>query len=200
VISFSGGVADCIEKERPWNAYGDLGPVRGRVIRESRLCRGEYRLGSETIRATVIGAGCHSTQLSGSTIFYRNVEFPLKNLPVVAVPRKIQNSPELGAFLRREMAQRETAAVIALPGLLSPDHGTVRTLAKALSGVTGKLLVCLETDMAKALGQALALEVGPEREILCLDRVKLPQGSYLDVGAPLGPALPVVVKTLAFER
>ena len=200
VISFSGGVADCIEKEQPWNAYGDLGPVLGRAIRESRLCRGEYRLGSETIRATVIGAGCHSTQLSGSTIFYRNVEFPLKNLPVVAVPREIQNSPELGAFLRREMAQQETAAVIALPGLLSPDHGTVRTLAKALSGVTGKLLVCLETDMAKALGQALALELGPEREILCLDRVKLPPGSYLDVGAPLGPALPVVVKTLAFER
>ena len=200
VISFSGGVADCIEKEQPWNAYGDLGPVLGRAIRESRLCRGEYRLGSETIRATVIGAGCHSTQLSGSTIFYRNVEFPLKNLPVVAVPREIQNSPELGAFLRREMAQQETAAVIALPGLPSPDHETVRTLAKALSCVTGKLLVCLETDMAKALGQALALELGPEREILCLDRVKLPPGSYLDVGAPLGPALPVVVKTLAFER
>ena len=200
VISFSGGVADCIEKEQPWNTYGDLGPVLGRAIRESRLCRGEYRLGSETIRATVIGAGCHSTQLSGSTIFYRNVEFPLKNLPVVAVPWEIQNSPELGAFLRREMAQQETAAVIALPGLLSPDHETVRTLAKALSCVTGKLLVCLETDMAKALGQALALELGPEREILCLDRVKLPQGSYLDVGAPLGPALPVVVKTLAFER
>ena len=98
------------------------------------------------------------------------------------------------------MAQQETAAVIALPGLLSPDHETVRTLAKALSCVTGKLLVCLETDMAKALGQALALELGPEREILCLDRVKLPPGSYLDVGAPLGPALPVVVKTLAFER
>lgn len=200
VISFSGGVADCIEKEQLWNAYGDLGPVLGRAIRESRLCRGEYRLGSETIRATVIGAGCHSTQLSGSTIFYRNVEFPLKNMPVVAVPREIQNSPELGDFLRREMVQQETAAVIALPGLLSPDHETVRTLAKALSCVTGKLLVCLETDMAKALGQALALELGPEREILCLDRVKLPQGSYLDVGAPLGPALPVVVKTLAFER
>ena len=200
VISFSGGVADCIEKEQPWNAYGDLGPVLGRAIRESRLCRGEYRLGSETIRATVIGAGCHSTQLSGSTIFYRNVEFPLKNMPVVAVPREIQNSPELGDFLRREMVQQETAAVIALPGLPSPDHETVRTLAKALSCVTGKLLVCLETDMAKALGQALALELGPEREILCLDRVKLPQGSYLDVGAPLGPALPVVVKTLAFER
>lgn len=64
VISFSGGVADCIEKELPWLEFGDIGPILGQTIRESRLCGGEFTLGSETIRATVIGAGCHSAQLS----------------------------------------------------------------------------------------------------------------------------------------
>ena len=58
----------------------------------------------------------------------------------------------------------------------------------------------LEQDMAKALGQALALRLGPNAEILCIDRVKVSEGSYLDVGAPVGPALPVVVKTLVLGK
>ena len=85
VISFSGGVADCIEKKLPWLEFGDLGPILGQTIRQSRLCQGEFTLGSETIRATVIGAGCHSAQLSGSTVFHQNVPFPLKNVPVVSL-------------------------------------------------------------------------------------------------------------------
>jgi ethanolamine utilization protein EutA (predicted chaperonin) len=51
-------------------------------------------------------------------------------------------------------------------------------------------------QVAKALGQALALRLGKEHPILCLDRVQVSTGSFLDVGAPIGPALPVVVKTL----
>ena len=68
-ISFSGGVADCINQQLPWDAFGDLGPTLGQCIRRSRLCE-NYVLGQETIRATVIGAGCHSAQLSGSTISF----------------------------------------------------------------------------------------------------------------------------------
>ena len=64
----------------------------------------------------------------------------------------------------------------------------------------GDLIVALESDMAKALGQILALRLGREAPILCIDRVKLEAESYLDVGAPVGPALPVVVKTLILNR
>ena len=53
--------------------------------------------------------------------------------------------------------------------------------------------------MAKALGQALAARLGGDRAILCIDRVRLSEESYLDVGAPVGPALPVVVKTLVLN-
>ncbi len=199
VLSFSGGVADCIETARADLAFGDIGPVLGRAIRESRLCRGPYILGQETIRATVIGAGCHSTQLSGSTVFHRGIRFPLKNLPVVKIDGALQNSPELGQWLRRTMEQQETQPVLALPGIQTPTYAQVRQLADGIAAaVPGPLLVCLEQDMAKALGQALAART--DRPILCLDRVKLSGESFLDVGQPVGPAMPVVVKTLILQN
>ena len=196
VISFSGGVADCIERELPWLEFGDMGPVLGRAIRESRLCRGEYKLGSETIRATVIGAGCHSAQLSGSTVFYQNVQFPLKNVPVVNISEPTRER------IRRELQKQEGTAVLAMPGMPSPGYKQVAALAEEIIAGTGgrQVLVCLEQDMAKALGQALAVRLGKEARVLCIDRVKIPEGSYLDVGAPVGPALPVVVKTLILSR
>ena len=196
VISFSGGVADCIERELPWLEFGDMGPVLGRTIRESRLGRGEYKLGSETIRATVIGAGCHSAQLSGSTVFYQNVQFPLKNVPVVNISEPTRER------IRRELQKQEGTAVLAMPGMPSPGYKQVAALAEEIIAGTGgrQVLVCLEQDMAKALGQALAVRLGKEARVLCIDRVKIPEGSYLDVGAPVGPALPVVVKTLILSR
>lgn len=202
VISFSGGVADCILRDVPWLEYGDMGPILGRAIRESRLCQGAYVLGEETIRATVIGAGCHSAQLSGSTVYYQNVTFPIQNMPVVRVPGERQESGALARYLAAELAKQEGAAAIALPGLTAPGYGEVTRLARAIAEGAGErdVLICLEQDMAKALGQALAVRMGRNRPILCIDRVKLPENSYLDVGAPVGPALPVVVKTLVLSR
>ena len=192
VLSFSGGVADCIEAELPWLSFGDMGPVLGRAIRKSALCRGAYRLGRETIRATVIGAGCHSAQLSGSTVFCQNVKLPQKNLPVFRLERAEREE------IRRQLQKQEGAAVLALPGLASPNYAQVRALAAEIAaGWNGEpVLVCLEQDMAKALGQALAVELGSEASVLCIDRVRLTEQCYLDVGNPVGPAFPVVVKTL----
>ena len=195
VLSFSGGVADCIPEDLPWQSFGDLGPVLGRTIRKSALCRGDYVLGSETIRATVIGAGCHSVCLSGSTVFHRNISFPLKNLPVAEISQWDRHA------IRREAKQQDTAAVLALPGLRSPSYSRIVELAEELLAAgEGPYYVCLEQDMAKALGQALAVRTGPEVPILCIDRVRVRNGTYLDIGTPIGPALPVVVKTLILGR
>ena len=201
ILSFSGGVADCIDTELPWDRFGDMGPVLGRVIRRSRLCAGSYVLGKETIRATVIGAGCHSAQLSGSTVFHRNMAFPLKNMPVVKVPEEYQDSRALPEYLDRELRKQEGPAVIALPGLREPGYTEVKHLAERLarSCGPGPMLVCLEQDMAKALGQALALLLPRDMPLLCIDRIRLGEGSFLDVGAPVGPALPVVIKTLVLN-
>ena len=200
VLSFSGGVADCIGHDHPWTAFGDLGPTLGRCLRRSRLCDGEFVLGRETIRATVIGAGCHSAQLSGSTVFHRNIPFPLKNLPVLAVPEN--QLPRLTKFLDDQLPRQESTPVIALPRSIVSDYAAVKHLAEAIVKCNFRcpVLLCLEQDMAKALGQALALRLPRDKAILCIDRVRLDEGSYLDVGVPIGSALPVVVKTIVLNR
>ncbi|MDO5399387.1 MAG: ethanolamine ammonia-lyase reactivating factor EutA [Eubacteriales bacterium] len=181
VLSFSGGVADCIDRKHPDFAFGDIGPILGRKIRGSALCRGAYVLGRETIRATVIGAGCHAAQLSGSTVFYQNISFPLKNLPVAGLGEE---------------------GILAMPGVCSPSYRDIIAMAEEIvekSG-PGPVVVCVEQDMAKALGQALSARLPREKPILCLDRVRVGPGDYLDVGEPVGEAMPVVVKTLVMGQ
>ena len=185
VLSFSGGVADCIEKAHPWLEFGDIGPILGQSIRKSRLCQGQYRLGTQTIRATVIGAGCHSTQLSGSTVFCQNIRFPMKNIPVTEENR----------------GQFEGSVILSVPGETPPTYDRVQTLARELTrGSPTEVLVCLEADMAKALGHALSARLPENARILCIDRVRALPDTYLDIGAPVGGAFPVVLKTLVLER
>ncbi len=223
VISFSGGVADCIADKAslvqrevaersevggidnppplrgaPFTQggldlflYGDLGVILGQAISKSRLCQGVFRLGEHTVGATVMGAGCHSVQLSGSTVFYENVTLPRKNLQV-----SVLKSPVTEQAVRQACREGEQT-VLYLPGEEALSYAEIRQLA----GVVGRgsqekeLFLCLQADMAKALGHAIALQF-PDRPCLCIDRVILGAESYLDIGLPVGPALPVVAKTL----
>ena len=214
--AFSGGVADCI-----WSppeddlAYGDLGVLLGRAIRGSEAFQ-KIKLvrGAETIRATVVGAGAHSTDLSGSTIFYRDVRFPLKNLPIL----KLTEEEEGGGAEQFAAAVAEklrwyadegglSQTALCLRGERNPSYRRVKEVAegvrKGLEPLLGQgffPVVVVESDMAKVLGQALSpLISGP---LLCLDGVGADNGDYIDVGAPVakGAVLPVVIKTLAFQK
>ena len=104
--------------------------------------------------------------------------------------------------IRQRLRRQDKTAVLALPGLQAPGYGQIKTLAEAIvQGFNGEpVLVALEQDMAKALGQAMAMEQPSDAACLCIDRVQLREGDYLDVGTPVGPALPVVIKTLILNR
>ena len=188
VISFSGGVAECINKPIPYLSYGDIGPLLGETITESLLCKGNYRLNSEAIRATVIGAGSYATQLSGSTVYHQNICFPIKNIPVVT---------QINA-----LSQLDTPGIWILPPQAIATYEHIRQLADTIQANWPQqpVYIAAEYDIAKALGHALALRFGNQVSILCLDRVKLASSSYLDVGNPIGSALPVVIKTLILEQ
>lgn len=203
VLSFSGGVAELMERAPDdLFAFGDLGVLLGRAIRESRLCAGRWRLGEQRLRATVIGAGSYTTELSGSTIFCDGAAFPLKNLPVAALSRADESLEPAALAQRVQTALAPYAgqeAVVALHGPRSPGYAQLSRLADGLAGGLTNVpfpIVAVREDMGKALGQALGARL--HRPLVCLDGVLLPEGSYLDIGAPVagGAALPVVVKTI----
>lgn len=207
LLSFSGGVADLIENS-PTDlfAYGDLGVFLGRAIRNSILWKeGTHIEPRETIRATVVGAGMHTTELSGSTIFYRNMDFPIKNLPVVPLTEEEEKLPqkELIATIQKSldrMAPGDGSCVLSMKGLENPKFSELCKLADAVAlSMEGRssVILSVEQDMGKALGQALHSLI-PHKPLLCLDGLRLPDHAYLDVGTPVagGAALPVVIKTI----
>ena len=206
LLSFSGGVADLIDDiPRERFAYGDLGVLLGKAIFRSRLCRNNFLRAKETIRATVIGAGSHTTELSGSTIFYEKATFPLKNLPVATLPEDAENDEphRLADEIRARLALfPDQLAVIALKGKQNPKFSELCKLAEGIALALREekrqpLVIAVESDMGKALGQAVGARL-PNTPLICLDRVHLPNGAYLDIGAPIadGQVLPVVIKTL----
>ena len=106
-ISFSGGVADAVyhpEKFREPFMFGDIGVLLGRAIRESNLFQDLQVIESaETIRATVVGAGSHTTDISGSTITYTKELFPVKNLPVLKLSEEESSPKAMGNAIRKKL-------------------------------------------------------------------------------------------------
>lgn len=215
-ICFSGGVADCIYHQSGEDdlRYGDIGPILGRAIRENRYFKEQKWIqGGETIRATVVGAGTYTTNLSGSTIYYSEGIFPVKNVPALKLTKDEQWAvlggdtqllcDKVRWFLEQSDAPR---MLLALQGLPDPDFATLKKLAGAIvDAMDGSLapgepiIVVVERDIAKALGIALQ-QTGCGRKMASIDSVKIEEGDYVDIGRPLmdGLVVPVVVKTLLF--
>lgn len=213
-ISFSGGVADAIYSDRMDNPfqYRDIGILLGQSIRTSALCK-KLRLvrGSETIRATVVGAGSHTTEISGSTIFCTDGVLPLKNIPVL----KLNSSDEqqLTQALQKKLQWYGSESefqntAICFDGVKHPSFTNIQYYADCLLEGGGAvlhrhepLIVVVANDMAKALGHALYNKTGRQSRIICIDGIHLHDGDYIDIGRPVadGAVVPVVVKTLVFH-
>ena len=212
---FSGGVADCINNEydNPF-IYGDIGIFLGRAIRNNPYWKKqEIIFGDETVRATVIGAGNCSMEVSGSTIYAQNAKYPVKNLPVQKLAcvcdEEIASLNEQLTYLKSQRTETyHNGYALSLEGPECPSFEQVEAIADSLVHVilceNHMIPIIIQNDFAKALGQAIKrrLPKDSKKAVLCLDQVICGNGDFIDIGKPVGGdiALPVIVKTLIFQK
>lgn len=211
-VMFSGGVAECIydEGDAPLTLddlqrYGDIGPFVGRSVAKvfSNAPHIQLLVPNEKIRATVIGAGSYSVRLSGTTVLANDDLAPLKNIPVIAI-NHVDDTQRLKAelSLKQRMYEPGQQLAVALSCETVNDYVSMKKVAKAIAE-GGKdlgpvLLVIVREDYAKALGLLLQ-KYSQGQPVICLDRINVAQGDYVDIGKSVAGIVPVVVKTLIFQ-
>lgn len=213
-ISFSGGVADCIKNNLSPYQYGDIGPIFGKRLKASSLYQdNDVIKTAETIRATVVGAGSHTMDISGSTIAYDKDAIPLKNLPVVSFSTaETSDQEKLPALIKEKILWHNSDdpqnCALSFVGYQNPTYQNIMNLGDAIYEGSQFLreegfpiVVVVENDMAKSLGHYLKAKLKEENYLICIDRVIAGNGDYIDIGEPIanGEVLPVVVKTLVFS-
>ncbi|QAT43781.1 ethanolamine ammonia-lyase reactivating factor EutA [Aminipila luticellarii] len=216
-LTFSGGVANYIYEptDKEVFKYGDIGILLGTAIAQSGMLDSvECYRSEETIRATVVGAGTHTTEISGSTIFYQRDQLPIKNVPVLKLSKLDEETPQsVSAAIKAQLpiyqheGKKEPVA-IALSAAPYDGFDKIQELAAAIiegaeASIKEKfpLIVVLEADVGKALGNALHIKLNKQKDVICIDGVRSKSGDYIDIGEPVGGGyvLPVVVKTLIFN-
>lgn len=216
IVTFSGGVADCLNTTSTnLFKYGDIGLLLGKHLRKSLIFSEKEVLESaETIRATVVGAGSHTAEISGSTIAYREQILPVKNIPILKLAQEDETLTvtELGQRIQEKLnwhrIEETPQIALAIRGMSNPTFADIQRygqgIVEGLASLVAEqipIIVMVDEDMAKALGHALSAHLPKDYPFICLDSVKVENGDYVDIGLPVaeGAVLPVIVKTLVFN-
>ncbi len=216
IVTFSGGVADCLNTTSTnLFKYGDIGLLLGKYLRKSLIFSEKEVLESaETIRATVVGAGSHTAEISGSTIAYREQILPVKNIPILKLAQEDETLTvtELGQRIQEKLnwhrIEETPQIALAIRGMSNPTFADIQRygqgIVEGLASLVAEqipIIVMVDEDMAKALGHSLSAHLPKDYPVICLDSVKVENGDYVDIGLPVaeGAVLPVIVKTLVFN-
>ncbi|MHA1630097.1 MAG: ethanolamine ammonia-lyase reactivating factor EutA [Candidatus Heimdallarchaeota archaeon] len=215
--SFSGGVAEYLygKTTQTFNDIGlDVAKEIKKQIQNLKLALIEP---SELIRATVIGAGQYSLQVSGATTLVTDDNaFPIRNIPV-AVPYLPQEKPtkeeikeavEL-AFKRIDIPNGEAPVALAFHKTIGLSYERLKTFAQGIVSAVPNLLhskipliLVFNDDIGNSVGNVMRRETELKNNIISIDELALREGDYIDIGEPMADkqVVPVVVKTLIFEQ
>jgi ethanolamine utilization protein EutA len=211
-IVISGGVSEHVYDRDP-KAYGDIGPVLGKSMREylKKLPPDVLREPIEGIRATVIGAGEYTIQASGNTSYVSNEKaLPVHGLKVIQAPIRdgASVSEALKQSLRKfDMTRFTSGLALSLTVSGVPDYQSVRRIADGVAQILKDaddqkcpLYLTLDLDIAKSLGAMLKDEFKVARDIIAVDGIEVGDLDYIDIGECLGitEVIPVTVKSLMF--
>jgi ethanolamine utilization protein EutA len=221
VVMISGGVADYVYRDMTDRTkqelfrFGDIGPLLGQQVKNAFAKKG-YRLErpSETIRATVIGAGSRTVDVSGSTILVDDSMLPLKNIPVIKpfsedflldeelIANDIRKSAD--SFYKEDSIENFAVAIpgrkqLSFADIIRLAGGILKGLEKIIK-LELPIIIVAEQDYGKVLGQTLK-SLNPKICVICIDQIEANEGDYIDIGKPIagGSVVPVIIKTLIFE-
>lgn len=215
LVSFSGGVGRLFYDAAAGGnvfSFGDLGPSLALA-----LCRQATDSGlqiikpEETLYATVIGAGAHTVNISGSTIYISNTnDLPLRDNPVVSL-----GDPSLPGWRHNMMLKLETFSetigrlpVFFIEKMNKISFSDTKSLAESIAELVndsilkGPLIVISDDDIGKIIGGLLRNRISPGLSVISVDELSAEEMDYVDIGEPLygGSVVPVVVKTLVFPN
>jgi ethanolamine utilization protein EutA len=224
--TFSGGIGRLMAEPMPASlqeaaVHGDIGPILAQAVKQQAARYPDIRLEQplQTVRATVIGAGMQSTEISGATVHLDATLLPMRNLPVLKLAldslwlddadrltQAVAETFRYGAELYDPGATPPFA--LALSGMQGAGYeqlqrlaGTLTTQYQSYFPESDLFVAICENDMAKALGQSLESRFGGKAKVVCIDQIRVELGDYVDLGEPIsGTMIPVVVKTLAFNK
>lgn len=209
-FTFSGGVAEFIYKDinlcekKGIMKYGDIGPLLGYSIKEA-FTKNKLKMfePKEKIRATVIGAGSYSMAISGSTIVFEDEVLPIKNIPILKL-ENIKNEIIEDDIINAVKMYQNSNIALAFKGCKSPSYVEVKAIAKAIiNGLKERknpIIIIIENDFAKALGQTIKNMLNDSKTVICIDQIKVENGDYVDIGKSILGVLPIVIKTLIFKN
>jgi ethanolamine utilization protein EutA len=196
--------------------FGDLGILLGKAVMDRVVRLGApVDTAEQMIRATVIGAGQYTLQVSGSTIYISKPELlPHRNLQVVAPVQPEGNftvdtarQAIEQAFQRLDIEEGDRPVALSFRWRMEPSYDRVKTLAEAVAASMPNtiaarmpLTIVFDTDIGGAVGNLLTREVIPNYDLVSVDEVTLSDLDFIDLGEELEDvhAVPVVVKSLVF--
>ena len=215
--SFSGGVAEYIYGKTD-EYFGDIGRyVAKEIIKQSQKAKIKLIEPTELIRATVIGAGQYSLQVSGATtLVTEDNQFPIKNIPVV-VPYLPQDNPTLEeirkaidfAYKRIDMTEGEAPVALAFHKTIGLSYERLKNFATGIVSAVPTivennlpLILVFTDDIGNSVGNVMKRETELRNNIISIDELNLREGDYIDIGEPMAnkQVVPVVVKTLIFQN
>jgi ethanolamine utilization protein EutA len=218
-VTFSGGVSEYLY-EREASDHNDLGRALAdgvsKALADKRIPLPIYDPG-QGIRATVVGASQFSVQVSGNTIFISDYSrLPIRNVPVARLnvdlsgdftAHQVAHSIS-HALARIDATDGEDRVALALRWGGDPLHarlhalaeGICRGLPRTVADQEHPLVVVMDGDAGKTLGNILTKELNVGGEVISIDNVQLSEFDFIDVGEVIQPTLvvPLVIKSLLF--
>jgi len=216
-ITFSGGVAEYIYEKTSEN-FNDLGKLLGeeisKIVAEKKFSIHEP---SELIRATVIGAGQYTLQVSGVTTHVSDPDIlPIHNIPVIEpkldnkmITEEHVKKAILKSFNLFDVKEGDEIVALSFKGAIGGSYAGLTTFTRgvvdALAHTVEKekpIIMVFDRDIGNSVGNVMKRETNANKNIISIDEIIVQEGDFIDIDVPKagGQVVPVVIKSLVFSN